>query len=51
MGLQEAIEMLLGEGLENVFSRHLRFGEATRRAVQAWELELLCLNSLELVIL
>ena len=47
MGLQEAIEMLLGEGLENVFSRHLRFGEATRRAVQAWELELLCLNSLE----
>ena len=47
MGLQEAIEMLLGEGLENVFSRHLRFGEATRRAVQAWELEVLCLNSLE----
>ena len=47
MGLQEAIEMLLGEGLENVFSRHMRFGEATRRAVQAWGLELLCLNSLE----
>ena len=38
MGLQEAIEMLLGEGLENVFSRHMRFGEATRRAVQALSL-------------
>ena len=47
MGLQEAIEMLLGEGLENVFSRHMRFGEATRRAVEAWGLELLCLHSLE----
>ena len=47
MGLQAAVDMLLGEGLENVFSRHLRFGEATRRAVQAWGLELLCLNPLE----
>jgi len=47
MGLQEAVDMLLGEGLENVFARHMRFGEATRRAVQAWGLELLCLNPLE----
>lgn len=47
MGLQEAVDMLLGEGLENVFSRHVRFGEATRRAVQAWGLELLCLNPRE----
>jgi len=43
-GLAEAIDMLLDEGLPNVFARHLRHGEATRRAVQAWGLELLCQN-------
>jgi alanine-glyoxylate transaminase/serine-glyoxylate transaminase/serine-pyruvate transaminase len=36
--------MLLEEGLKNVFARHRRLAEATRRAVRAWELELLCLN-------
>jgi alanine-glyoxylate transaminase/serine-glyoxylate transaminase/serine-pyruvate transaminase len=36
--------MLMEEGLENVFSRHKRFGAATRLAVKAWELELLCQN-------
>lgn len=41
-GLHEALEMLFEEGLENVFIRHKRHGEATRRAVQAWELEVLC---------
>jgi len=41
-GLREAISMLLEEGLENVFERHRRFGEATRRAVDAWGLELVC---------
>lgn len=41
-GLYEALEMLLGEGLENVFARHRRHGEATRRAVRAWGLEILC---------
>jgi alanine-glyoxylate transaminase/serine-glyoxylate transaminase/serine-pyruvate transaminase len=36
--------MLLEEGLPAVFARHGRHGEATRRAVRAWELELLCRN-------
>ena len=40
-GLSEAIIMLEEEGLDNVFARHARLAEATRRAVQAWELELL----------
>ncbi len=41
-GLREAIAMLLEEGLENVFARHDRLAEATRRAVRAWGLEVLC---------
>jgi alanine-glyoxylate transaminase/serine-glyoxylate transaminase/serine-pyruvate transaminase len=41
-GLHESIAMLLEEGLSNVFARHARHGEATRRAVRAWGLELLC---------
>ena len=41
-GLREAVRMLEEEGLQNVFARHARFGEATRRAVTAWGLELLC---------
>ena len=41
-GLREAIDMLLEEGLDNVFARHDRLAEATRRAVQAWGLEILC---------
>lgn len=41
-GLRESIRMLEEEGLENVFSRHDRFAEATRRAVRAWGLEILC---------
>jgi alanine-glyoxylate transaminase/serine-glyoxylate transaminase/serine-pyruvate transaminase len=40
-GLREALKMLGEEGLQNVFCRHLRFAEATSRAVQAWGLELL----------
>ncbi|NBT40932.1 MAG: aminotransferase class V-fold PLP-dependent enzyme [Alphaproteobacteria bacterium] len=40
--LREAVDMLLEEGLENVFSRHKRHGEATRRAVRAWGLETQC---------
>jgi len=43
-GLREAIAMLNEEGLENVFARHRRHGEATRRAVEAWGLEVLCRN-------
>ncbi len=43
-GLDEAINMLLEEGLENVFARHQRHAEATRLAVKAWGLEILCKN-------
>ena len=43
-GLRESLRMLLEEGLDHVFSRHLRHAEATRRAVRAWGLEILCLN-------
>ncbi len=46
-GLREAISMLLEEGLKNVFARHSRHAEATRRAVQAWGLEVVCLNPAE----
>ena len=41
-GLKEAINMLHEEGLENVFKRHDRHAQATRVAVQAWGLEVLC---------
>jgi alanine-glyoxylate transaminase/serine-glyoxylate transaminase/serine-pyruvate transaminase len=41
-GLREALIMLEEEGLSNVFHRHQRHGEATRAAVRAWGLELLC---------
>jgi alanine-glyoxylate transaminase / serine-glyoxylate transaminase / serine-pyruvate transaminase len=35
-GLRKAIDMLLGEGLENAFQRHALLAEATRRAVEHW---------------
>ena len=41
-GLAEAIDMLHEEGLTRVFARHKRHGEATRRAVRAWGLEIFC---------
>ncbi len=41
-GLREALDMLLDEGLDRVFARHERLAEATRRAVRAWGLEILC---------
>src|ERR1700687_5429706 len=41
-GLREAIDMLHEEGLDNVFARHDRFAEATRRAVRAWGLGISC---------
>jgi alanine-glyoxylate transaminase/serine-glyoxylate transaminase/serine-pyruvate transaminase len=43
-GLREAIAMMHEEGLDNVFARHQRHAEATRRAVRAWGLEIQCLN-------
>jgi alanine-glyoxylate transaminase/serine-glyoxylate transaminase/serine-pyruvate transaminase len=41
-GLLEACDMLMDEGLENVFARHERHAEAARRAVKAWGLEMQC---------
>ena len=46
-GLREALQMLQEEGLDNVFARHARHGEATRRAVRAWGLEILCADPAE----
>jgi len=46
-GLREAIQMLLEEGLEQVFARHARLAEAARRAVRAWGLEILCIDPRE----
>ncbi len=46
-GLREALDMLQEEGLENVFARHARLAEATRRAVRAWGLEILCMDPAE----
>src|SRR5882762_9314949 len=43
-GLREALQMLRDEGLDNVFARHDRYAEATRRAVRAWGLQVLCVN-------
>src|SRR6476646_3277018 len=46
-GLVTAIDMLHEEGLENVFARHDRFAEATRRAVRGWGLEILAADPAE----
>lgn len=42
VGLREALALLEEEGLENVFARHDRHAEATRRAVRGWGLETVC---------
>jgi alanine-glyoxylate transaminase/serine-glyoxylate transaminase/serine-pyruvate transaminase len=41
-GLRESLAMLEEEGLENVFRRHARHAEATRRAVRGWGLTVNC---------
>lgn len=46
-GLDEALRMLAEEGLDSVFARHARHAQATRDAVQAWGLEILCANTAE----
>ena len=45
--LREALRMLHEEGLQNVFSRHDRHGRATRAAVEAWGLDIVCENPRE----
>jgi len=44
-GLHEAMDMMMAEGLDNIFARHQRLGEACRRAVAAWGLENQCADS------
>jgi alanine-glyoxylate transaminase/serine-glyoxylate transaminase/serine-pyruvate transaminase len=46
-GLKEAIAMLLEQGLDEVFARHTRHAEATRRAVRGWGLEVLATDPAE----
>jgi len=46
-GLDAAIGMLHEEGLDNVFARHQRHGAATRAAVAAWGLDVLCAEPAE----
>jgi alanine-glyoxylate transaminase/serine-glyoxylate transaminase/serine-pyruvate transaminase len=46
-GLKEALALLEEEGRENVFKRHSRHAEATRRAVRAWGLEICALDPCE----
>ncbi len=46
-GLKEAIAMLQEEGLPQVFARHIRHAAATRAAVRAWGLEVLCQDARE----
>jgi alanine-glyoxylate transaminase / serine-glyoxylate transaminase / serine-pyruvate transaminase len=41
-GLREALKMMQEEGLANIFRRHDRHAEATRAAVRAWGLEIVC---------
>jgi alanine-glyoxylate transaminase/serine-glyoxylate transaminase/serine-pyruvate transaminase len=46
-GLREALHVLHEEGLLNVFRRHQRHAEATRAAVRAWGLEIVCEDRME----
>ncbi len=46
-GLKEAVAMLMEEGLEACFARHQRLAAATRAAVRAWGLEIVCLEPAE----
>src|SRR5437899_3190691 len=45
--LREALKMMNEEGLATIFRRHVRHGEATRAAVRAWGLEIVCEEPLE----
>jgi alanine-glyoxylate transaminase / serine-glyoxylate transaminase / serine-pyruvate transaminase len=38
-GLRKALDLLLEEGMENVYARHARLAEGTRKAVAAWGLK------------
>jgi alanine-glyoxylate transaminase / serine-glyoxylate transaminase / serine-pyruvate transaminase len=44
-GLNESLDMILGEGLDQVFARHARWGAGVRAAVQAWGLPIQCADA------
>jgi alanine-glyoxylate transaminase / serine-glyoxylate transaminase / serine-pyruvate transaminase len=44
-GLSVSIDMLHEEGLDNVFARHARLAEATRRAIKTWGMDIICKDS------
>jgi alanine-glyoxylate transaminase/serine-glyoxylate transaminase/serine-pyruvate transaminase len=44
-GLSESIDMLLSEGLDNVFARHARWAAGVRSAVTAWGLPIQCADA------
>ncbi len=44
-GLHEALEILLGEGLEQVLARHQRWAQGVRGAVRAWGLPIQCADA------
>jgi alanine-glyoxylate transaminase/serine-glyoxylate transaminase/serine-pyruvate transaminase len=44
-GLSESLDMLLGEGLDQVFARHQRWGRGVRAAVEAWVLPIQCADA------
>ncbi len=44
-GLAESIDMLFEQGLDAVFARHQRWGEAVRGAVRAWGLPIQCADA------
>ena len=46
-GLDEALKILLKEGLDNIFLRHEKHAKATQAAVRAWGLEILAINENE----
>ena len=46
-GLKQALILLKEEGLDQVFARHRQLAEATRKAVQGWNLEMNALHSNE----
>ena len=46
-GLRESLAMIGEEGLPAVFARHRRHAEATRRAVRAWGLDVVCRDPAE----
>jgi alanine-glyoxylate transaminase/serine-glyoxylate transaminase/serine-pyruvate transaminase len=43
-GLSESLDMLLDEGLDQVFARHQRWGAGVRAAVHAWGLPIQCVD-------